>query len=131
MAWSFNADTRKREWKVNPCKRKCHDCGNIAQHEDNIVPYVNCKKCGSQDTRLVRDKTVEPEQSYDQVLLRKNLPPLPAGWHGPWEADQDGNLWGMRHGRLCDFAIDCGFKNAQFLAALLNVTHPSQTKWGE
>lgn len=32
-------------------ERKCWDCGNVAEHEDNIVPHVLCKKCGSQDTR--------------------------------------------------------------------------------
>lgn len=36
-------------------KRKCHDCGNVAWHEDNVTPYVNCRKCGSQDTRLIRE----------------------------------------------------------------------------
>jgi len=35
-------------------KRKCHLCGNVADHEDNILPAVLCKKCGSQDTRKVR-----------------------------------------------------------------------------
>ncbi len=37
-------------------KRKCWDCGNVAEHEDNVVPHVNCKACGSQDTRWVKDK---------------------------------------------------------------------------
>lgn len=41
---------------MNECKRKCWDCGNVAIHEDDITPYVLCKKCGSQDTRLVREK---------------------------------------------------------------------------
>ena len=34
-------------------KRKCHYCGNIAWHADNITPYVLCRKCGSQDTRKI------------------------------------------------------------------------------
>lgn len=34
--------------------RKCRDCGNVAEHSDNVVPEVLCKKCGSQDTRLLR-----------------------------------------------------------------------------
>lgn len=46
----------------NPChpeskmkhERKCWDCGNVAEHEDNVVPHVLCKKCGSQDTRAVK-----------------------------------------------------------------------------
>ena len=36
-------------------KRRCRDCGNVAYHADNITPYVLCRKCGSQDTRLIRD----------------------------------------------------------------------------
>lgn len=34
-------------------KRKCRDCGNVAWHADSVVPYVNCRKCKSQDTRKV------------------------------------------------------------------------------
>ena len=34
-------------------KRKCRDCGNVAWHADSVVPYVNCRKCRSQDTRKV------------------------------------------------------------------------------
>lgn len=34
--------------------RKCHDCGNLAYHADNVTPQVLCKKCGSQDTRKVK-----------------------------------------------------------------------------
>lgn len=37
-------------------KRKCRDCGNVAEHSDNVVPEVLCKKCGSQDTRVVKDQ---------------------------------------------------------------------------
>ena len=33
--------------------RKCHDCGTIQLHADNITPYVLCRKCGSQDTRRI------------------------------------------------------------------------------
>jgi len=25
-------------------------------HEDNIIPHVNCKQCGSNDTRLIRQE---------------------------------------------------------------------------
>lgn len=35
-------------------QRKCWDCGNVAEHEDSVVPHVLCKACGSQDTRPVR-----------------------------------------------------------------------------
>lgn len=37
-------------------ERKCWDCGNIAEHADNVIPYVLCTKCGSQDTRPTRKK---------------------------------------------------------------------------
>ncbi len=37
-----------------PHERRCHDCGNVAIHADNIAPEVCCKKCGSQDTRWTR-----------------------------------------------------------------------------
>jgi Zn ribbon nucleic-acid-binding protein len=35
-------------------ERRCFDCGNVAIHEGDIVPLVNCHKCGSQDTRRKR-----------------------------------------------------------------------------
>lgn len=35
-------------------QRRCWDCGNVATHSDNVVPEVLCKKCGSQDTRLLK-----------------------------------------------------------------------------
>lgn len=38
--------------------RKCWDCGSVAEHSDNVVPEVLCKKCGSQDTRIVKTKPV-------------------------------------------------------------------------
>jgi DNA-directed RNA polymerase subunit RPC12/RpoP len=41
--------------------RKCWECGNVATHESSITPGVLCKKCGSQDTRKVRDKKSEPK----------------------------------------------------------------------
>jgi hypothetical protein len=34
--------------------RKCWDCDNVAEHADDVVPYVLCTKCGSQDTRRVK-----------------------------------------------------------------------------
>lgn len=39
-----------------PCKRKCWNCGKVAMHTDDITPDVCCQLCGSQDTRLVRDR---------------------------------------------------------------------------
>lgn len=40
-------------------KRICWDCKNTADHLDNIVPEVFCKKCGSQDTRLIKEPQPE------------------------------------------------------------------------
>lgn len=37
-------------------KRRCHDCGRVAYHADNVGPHVCCAKCGSQDTRLIRPR---------------------------------------------------------------------------
>lgn len=37
--------------------RKCWKCNNVALHRDNVRPHVLCKKCGSQDTRLVPSKS--------------------------------------------------------------------------
>lgn len=34
--------------------RKCHACGNVARHADNVAPYVDCRQCGSRDTRKVK-----------------------------------------------------------------------------
>lgn len=53
-------------------QRKCHDCDNVAEHEDNITPWVNCKKCGSNDTRLVKQPppTPPPLQPGDAVWVR-------------------------------------------------------------
>lgn len=46
-------------------QRKCWDCGNVAMHAENVVPGVLCAKCGSQDTRLVKQipPAVEPTRS--------------------------------------------------------------------
>jgi DNA-directed RNA polymerase subunit RPC12/RpoP len=38
----------------NQHMRKCWTCGNVAEHEDSVTPWVRCKKCGSQDTRQVK-----------------------------------------------------------------------------
>ncbi len=29
-------------------QRKCHDCGNVAEHADNVVPAVLCNVCAHQ-----------------------------------------------------------------------------------
>ncbi len=43
--------------------RKCRDCGNVAHHLLDVIPHVLCEKCGSQDTRLIREK--KPESKPD------------------------------------------------------------------
>jgi len=51
-------------------ERRCWDCGNVAEHEDSIVPHVLCKKCGSQDTRLTRaeERNRDLKQLNEQLL---------------------------------------------------------------
>lgn len=44
-------------------ERKCWECGNVAQHADNVTPEVLCKKCGSQDTRATKRREVSPYES--------------------------------------------------------------------
>ena len=39
------------------CWRKCWGCGKIQIHQDSVTPGVLCRFCGSQDTRLMKDKT--------------------------------------------------------------------------
>jgi DNA-directed RNA polymerase subunit RPC12/RpoP len=38
-----------------PHYRRCWDCGAISLHADNVTPEVLCKRCGSQDTRMIRN----------------------------------------------------------------------------
>lgn len=47
-------------------ERKCHDCGNVAIHQDSITPWVLCPKCGSQDTR--RTTPVPPRETTHSVV---------------------------------------------------------------
>jgi DNA-directed RNA polymerase subunit RPC12/RpoP len=39
------------------CWRKCWSCGKEQIHISPVYPYVLCRFCGSQDTRLLKDKT--------------------------------------------------------------------------
>lgn len=36
--------------------RRCHDCGLEFYAADSVVPYCVCDRCGSRDTRMVRNK---------------------------------------------------------------------------
>jgi hypothetical protein len=58
---------------MNPCQRKCHDCGNVAMHEDSVTPWVLCKKCGSQDTRLTMSTEQVLEAAQVGALLARCL----------------------------------------------------------
>jgi hypothetical protein len=53
-------------------ERKCWSCGNVAEHEDNVVPHVLCKQCGSQDTRLTK-KPEGPPTIADLGMLVARL----------------------------------------------------------
>jgi len=39
-----------------PHFRRCWDCGAINRHIDNVAPEVCCKRCGSQDTRKMKNE---------------------------------------------------------------------------
>lgn len=56
-----------------PCTRKCWNCGNVAEHADNITPDVCCQKCGSQDTRLVKPTWIysaDPQEESRMMAIR-------------------------------------------------------------
>jgi DNA-directed RNA polymerase subunit RPC12/RpoP len=39
-----------------PHYRRCWECGAINLHSDNVTPEVCCKRCGSRDTRLMKNE---------------------------------------------------------------------------
>jgi len=39
------------------CWRKCWNCGKVQIHISPVYPYVLCRSCGSQDTRLMKKET--------------------------------------------------------------------------
>lgn len=41
---------------TKPHYRRCWDCSAISLHGDNVTPEVCCKRCGSQDTRLMKNE---------------------------------------------------------------------------
>lgn len=43
-------------------RRRCWDCKNEAWHADNRTPYVLCRNCGSQDTRIIKEAAREENQ---------------------------------------------------------------------
>lgn len=69
------------------------------------------------------------ECDHSDCIKKADLPPLPAGWCGPWSV-YDCCVMGMQNGCRRIYA-ECTKKEADALAALLNVTHPSPTKEGE
>jgi predicted Zn-ribbon and HTH transcriptional regulator len=40
--------------------RKCRDCGTTNEHQDSIIPWVLCPRCGSQDARRVKTPAACP-----------------------------------------------------------------------
>jgi len=83
-----NNSYRTKETTVTPCKRKCWDCGNVADHEGNITPHVNCKKCGSQDTRLVKPKPSEcKHESFACSVAVNRIPEVEGGPIKNYSAD--------------------------------------------
>jgi hypothetical protein len=48
-------------------QRKCQACGTVSVHEASYTPWVNCKACGSQDTRLIR-KPIPIEEEVEGIL---------------------------------------------------------------
>jgi len=53
----------------NCCWRKCWGCGKIQIHQDDIVPGVLCRFCGSQDTRLLKEETqaLKEEKAKNEI----------------------------------------------------------------
>jgi ribosomal protein S27AE len=72
----------------NRHNRKCHECGNIAEHEDRITPWVLCSKCGSQDTRAVKEAP-NPGTGVNVVLRRSEkrdgFELIPQSVHALWK----------------------------------------------
>ena len=63
---------------------------------------------------------------HSDYIPRSSLPPLPAGWHGPWEAQTlNGRTWDLI-GDDTYILTDIHKDEALFLAALLNITHPAK-----
>lgn len=71
-------------------------------------------------------KTIELVGQYHQKW-RDSLPKLPVKWEGPF-VERDGNVFGKYDGGVLCFALDCGERNAQFLADLLNVCYKAIDK---
>jgi len=65
---------------MTPCTRKCHDCGNVAEHADNIAPEVCCEKCGSQDTRLVNNPIAPMSQNNNRKPIFVECKPCGERW---------------------------------------------------
>lgn len=80
---------------MNPHKRQCWDCGSVAMHEDNIRPHVLCKKCGSQDTRKIKEQPPTDRQVVFESERGKVYAP-----------DEQGNMAtiGAGHSLCCDLA---------------------------
>ena len=56
-------------------ERKCWECGNVAQHANNVTPEVLCKNCGSQDTRATK-RPERPSVDIPQEWVKKYVDKL-------------------------------------------------------
>lgn len=79
-----------------------------------------CLTCGHIDCLCHYELQKKPTD-----IPHSSLPPLPAGWCGPWEVL--GNyVIGQYKGKVNCHICYCGAVEARFFAALLNFTHPTK-----
>ena len=55
-------------------ERKCWECVNISVHLDNVVPYVRCFKCNSQDTRPTKKQSPSLTETITWIPVSERLP---------------------------------------------------------
>lgn len=59
-------------------ERKCRDCGSVAMHEAAWTPFIECKMCGSTDTRRTSQHEVPSDAARLVELIEdmdRRLPP--------------------------------------------------------
>lgn len=49
------------------CWRKCWDCGTVQVRQDSTLPAARCCRCGSADTRLLREATSRIRQEATRI----------------------------------------------------------------
>ena len=76
------------------------------------------------DEAIVLHKAIEDHEcDHSDCISKSSLPSLPAGWCGPWEAE--GEYIVDKNGHIIAHVYDYGHRTPEFIAALLNVTHPA------